>query len=74
MFTMQKYLGEIMGQKWSGTNDEKVIASAKENLSKYLKILNDRLDGREFLVGDQFSVADINVATTLTYGEFIDFL
>lgn len=72
-FTMQKYLGEIMGQKWSGMNDEKVISTAKENLAKYLKILNDRLMGREFLVGDQFSVADINVATTLTYGEFIDF-
>lgn len=73
VFTMQKYLGEIMGQKWSGTNDEKVISAAKENLAKYLKILNDRLVGREFIVGDQMSVADINVASTLTYAEFIDF-
>ncbi len=72
-FTMQKHLGEIMGQKWSGTNDEKIIADAKQNLAKYLKILNDHLVGKEYLVGEQMSVADINVATTLTYGQFIDF-
>jgi glutathione S-transferase len=71
-FTMQKYLGEIMGQKWSGAHDEKIIADAKQNLAKYLIILNDRLVGRDFLVGDQFSVADINVATVLTYGAVVD--
>ncbi len=72
-YTMQKYLGEIFGQKIAGTNDEKVIAAAKENLAKYLVILNDRLLGRDFLVGDQFSVADINVGSTLTYAFSIDF-
>jgi glutathione S-transferase len=37
-------------------------------LRKPLGVLNDRLTGREYLVGDSFTVADVNVASILAWG------
>ena len=37
-------------------------------LRKPLGVLNDRLTGREYLAGDSFTVADLNVASILAWG------
>jgi glutathione S-transferase len=38
-------------------------------LRKPLGILNDALAGREYLVGNSFTVADLNVASILVWGK-----
>jgi hypothetical protein len=38
-------------------------------LKRPLRVLNDSLAGREFLVGENFTVADLNVASLLAWGK-----
>ena len=38
-------------------------------LKRPLRVLNDSLAGREFLVGENFTVADLNVASILAWGK-----
>jgi glutathione S-transferase len=40
-------------------------------LQKPLGALNDALAGREFLAGDRFTVADLNVASILVWGKMV---
>ena len=42
--------------------DDKIIASSEKQLARPLAVLDNALQGRDFLVGDQFSVADLNVS------------
>jgi glutathione S-transferase len=42
-------------------------------LRKPLSVLNDRLTGREYLAGDSFTVADLNVASILAWGRMARF-
>lgn len=42
--------------------NEKAVKDAIEALSKPLKVLDDHLKGREYLLGSDFTVADLNVA------------
>ncbi len=42
--------------------DATVIDNAIEGLQRPLKVLDAHLDGREYLLGDAFTVADINLA------------
>ena len=44
------------------------VADAKAALKKPLSILNDALSGRPHLLGDAFSVADLNVAAIAAWG------
>ncbi|MDP6374282.1 MAG: glutathione S-transferase family protein [Pseudomonadales bacterium] len=44
------------------TRDTDVIARAKEGLNRPLAVLNDHLAGRDYLLGENFSFADLNVA------------
>jgi len=37
-----------------------IVADAREPLSKALDILDKHLEGKQFFVGDQFTVADIS--------------
>lgn len=53
-----------------------IVREAEQKLVKPLRVLNEYLTGKDFLVADQFTVADINLAGVLSYaqgGEF-DFL
>lgn len=47
--------------------DEAVVAEAMGSLLKLMPILDDALDGRSWLVGDQLSYADFRVATVLPF-------
>jgi glutathione S-transferase len=42
-------------------------AAAKEKLIAPLAVLNKYLEGREYLVGNQFSIADLNVCSVLNW-------
>jgi glutathione S-transferase len=44
---------------------EQVVKSSAEALKAPLKVLNDHLAGREYLLGKDFTVADLNVASVL---------
>jgi glutathione S-transferase len=52
--------------------DEKAVTAAFEALKKPLKVLDDALKDRPFLLGNEFSVADLNVAGVLMLGTFIN--
>lgn len=45
--------------------DPKAIERARPQIPPYLEVLNDALRGKEYLVGERFTVADLNVASVL---------
>src|SRR5262249_6758462 len=45
--------------------DEKAVAAAYEALKKPLKVLDEHLKDRQYLLGSEFTVADLNVAGVL---------
>lgn len=48
--------------------DEKAMAQAKSEIEKHLAILERQLDGREYLVADRYSLAEVS------YTPFVQFL
>ena len=46
-----------------GDPDEGAIKTSTEDFHRFAKILNDRLDGRKFIMGDTVSAADFSVAS-----------
>ena len=59
---LRKSLG-LMGD----AKDPAAAAAGIEALQRPFNVLNDALAGRDFLVGDEFSVADLNVASVLSW-------
>jgi glutathione S-transferase len=51
------------------STDTAVIARATAALNRPFQRLEGHLAGREYLVGDRFTVADLNVAETLRYSQ-----
>jgi glutathione S-transferase len=50
-----------------GTPDEDKIAAGLADFQRFGRVLDDHLQGREWLVGDTITLADLSVATELTY-------
>jgi glutathione S-transferase len=42
--------------------------SALKEIHSLLKILNDRLDGRDYVVGSSFTIADLDLASVMAWG------
>ncbi|MEQ8859035.1 MAG: glutathione S-transferase family protein [Pseudomonadales bacterium] len=53
--------------------DAAVIERAGKSLSRPLKVLDDALKDRDWLVGDHFSIADLNVAAVMELLQAIKF-
>jgi glutathione S-transferase len=53
-----------------GERDEKAVVTALEALKKPLKVLDDHLRDRPYLLGEAFTLADLNVAGVLVLGTF----
>ena len=53
--------------------DQPTIESATENLQRPLAVLNEQLADREYLLGDSFSVADLNVSGVMLLMQMIEF-
>lgn len=69
----QPHCEAIMMESWSGRNDEKVIARANEFIAKYMAILDKHLADHEYLVGQTFTLADLNVASVIGYATYVKF-
>lgn len=52
--------------KRAGQRDERNEARALETLTRPLEALNGHLDGLQYLLGERFTVADVNLASVLT--------
>jgi glutathione S-transferase len=53
--------------------DQSTIDSATENLQRPLAVLNEHLAAREYLLGDSFTVADLNVSGVMLLMQMIEF-
>ncbi|MFI5394327.1 MAG: glutathione S-transferase family protein [Candidatus Binatia bacterium] len=51
--------------------DPKAVETARVQLPPYLDLLNRALQGKEYLVGNRFTVADLNVASVIGLGAFV---
>jgi len=51
--------------------DEKAVQKATDELKAPLKVLDDQLKGREYLLGKDFSIADLNVAAILSFAPLV---
>jgi len=47
--------------------DEKVVAQALEALKAPLKVLDDTVKGHEYILGNDFTIADLNAASVLSF-------
>jgi glutathione S-transferase len=50
--------------------DEAAAKAAEEKLAQPLRVLDGALAGRKFLLGDAFSIADLNLASVLAWALF----
>lgn len=53
--------------------DQEVIDTATENLQRPLRVLETHLTNRDYLLGDNFSVADLNLAGVMLLMQLIKF-
>ena len=53
--------------------DEKVIARATKGLGRPLAVLNDTLEKRDYLLGADFGIADLNLAAVMLLLEMVSF-
>ncbi len=70
MTAVEKTLLDVLVKSLGAMGEEKDPAAAQagiETLQKPLNVLNDYLADRDYLLGDEFSVADLNVASVLSW-------
>lgn len=53
--------------------DQNIIDTATENLQRPLKVLEAHLDGQDYLLGDAFTVADLNLAGVMNLMQAVQF-
>ena len=53
--------------------NDKLIAASQKQLLRPLKTLDDHLNGREWLIGDAFSIADLNLSAVMLLLQMIDY-
>jgi glutathione S-transferase len=51
-----------------GKSDQATIDAATQNIQRFAPVLNAHLEGKEWMLGDAFSIADICIATTVEFG------
>lgn len=54
-----------------GERDMKAVDAARQQIPAYLDFLDRALHGKEYLVGNRFSVADLNAASVIGLGSFV---
>ncbi|MCC6643603.1 glutathione S-transferase family protein [Candidatus Peregrinibacteria bacterium] len=71
---IQKFTGVMAAQVlWVPEKDQEVYDKAAADLTPYLKMLDGYLAGKEYLVGGEFTVADINAGVAVSYGVMAGF-
>lgn len=61
------YLGGAFGMFFSGESDENRVAEINQGLNEATQKLEEALEGRDWLVGDSMTAADIAVVCSLNY-------
>jgi glutathione S-transferase len=51
--------------------DPKAVETARTQIPPYLDLLNLALEGKEYLVANRFTVADLNAASVIGLGSFV---
>jgi glutathione S-transferase len=51
--------------------DPKAVEAARAQIPPYLDVLNHALQGKEYLVANRFTVADLNAASVIGLGSFV---
>jgi len=70
---LNKAMEPLYMQKYRGPLPAEELPAHMEELAKWMKILDAHLEGKEYMVGDMFTVADINVGTTASAGRMFDY-
>ncbi len=60
-------------QKWRKTPDNDQTTTSRQSLDRFLPILENALVGKEYLVGDTFTTADLNLVSNVSALMFIGF-
>jgi glutathione S-transferase len=73
---IQPHLYKIAFQRFrvpDDQRDEKAIKEAEDALPPVFKILDDQLAGKEYILGNKFSLADINVSSCVMVADFAQY-
>lgn len=76
MLEVQSHIHRIGFQKFrvpEDQRDEKVIQEAMNALPRVFKILEEHLSDREYMLGDKFTLADINLGTVVLGTQFAEY-
>jgi glutathione S-transferase len=77
MATMEPPLVAVFNEqvkKPEPERDQKVIAAARARFTQILDVLDGALAGKEYILGDRFSAADIMIASALAWSKFMGLL
>lgn len=68
MLNLNHPMGTLASPMWTKQPVEaEKAADCNEKLGKYLPLLNNHLEGREYILASGFSIADINMRSTFMY-------
>jgi glutathione S-transferase len=70
---LQRYLGNTSSHVPEEQRNARAGELAKQDLEAMLKLLDDALAGRSYLVGDRFTLADLAVAGFVPYMQFVKY-
>ena len=62
----ERVIKKVVGQ---GDPDETVVAAGLKEFETFAKVLDNHLEGRDYLVGEGLTLADFSVGAALTYAE-----
>lgn len=71
--SVQPLLSVIASPMWTGVHDVAAEEKAVAALPAKLQVLEDRLAASPYLAGERFTLADVNVASTMQYAAFANF-
>lgn len=70
---LNKALEPLYMQKFRGPLPADEATQALEGLAQWMKILEAHLEGKDYMVGNTFTIADINVGSTVSTGRMFDY-
>lgn len=70
---LNKAMEPLYMQKYSGPLPADEVPKRLEELAKWMNILDAHLAGKEYMVGNTFTIADINVCTAASSGRMFDY-
>lgn len=66
---LDRHFGTLARPTWTGVHDEPAEQAAREALSRFLPIFEAQISTHAHVVGDVFSVADINIGASFRYAD-----